>query len=61
MGGGALEMVLDVKFRFRCRNNSGGTYKITGFTFRRQARKSACAKGAMDKGFTDIFSVSKRD
>jgi hypothetical protein len=41
MGGGAREMVLDVKFRFRCRNNIGGIYKITGFTFRRQARKSA--------------------
>jgi hypothetical protein len=32
-------MVIDVIFRFRCRNNSGRIYKITGFTFRRQARK----------------------
>jgi hypothetical protein len=40
MGGDACEMVLDVKFRFRCQNNSGRIYKITGFTFRRQTRKS---------------------
>jgi hypothetical protein len=35
MGGGAREMVPDVIFRFRCPNNSGRIYKITGFTFRR--------------------------
>jgi hypothetical protein len=36
MGGGAREMMLGVIFRFRCRNNSGRIYKLTGFTFRRR-------------------------
>ena len=58
MGGGTREMVLDVTFRFRCRNSGGRIYNITGFTFRRQARK---VLGSYGLGFHGYFCcVEKR-
>ena len=32
MGGGAREILLDIVTEFRCRNDSGGIYKLTNFT-----------------------------
>ena len=41
MGVGAHEMVLDGEGRFRCRNNSGGIYELTGFALAYPTWKSA--------------------
>jgi hypothetical protein len=51
--GGAREMVLDMVFRFCCRNGGGRIYKIIGFAFDNLARKRAIQSWRFP---SDLFS-----